>query len=648
MRAIKIVGIVVAAVVGLLVVVLLAVWLLVDPNDYKERIAREMRGSTGRELTLSGPIRLSVFPWIALELGPASLGNPPGFGAEPFATVQRIALQVKLLPLLHQELRIARIEIDGLDLRLVKNAAGKGNWQDFGSHDSSPAPPSTTSTSSGKASLPAVSAVEIKDSRVSYQDLVAEKLNFELEHLASGTPASLTLAVTLTPSRGARPVELKFSAPALTTDLTAQTLDAPEFSLQVNAATLNGSVHGSRIIDAPAFTGAFKLDRVSIRDLMEKFGLQAPQTRDSQALTKLAAQGDFTYGANALAVANLAVTLDDSQLHGKVAVTNLETKALSFDLAMDHINLDRYRTPEKAAAQPAVTQQQVASGQAPQSGQAASDPFKTLQLQGTVSVDGITISSVNLTQLHVSLLAQDGLIHIAPATARLYGGNYSGDITLDDRGPLAQLKLEQTLSGVDMAALLQDFAKTRRVSGHGTVTTTLTSQGLGGDALLKTLNGHIAANVEDGAVEGVDLWFEVDRAKALIQKQGLPDGKGSGRTKFDAFKASADITNGIARTTDLNIASQNLRITGQGTTNLVSDAIDYQVKATLYKDAPSSTTATGDTLLELPLNITGTTKKLNVRPDLEAMAKARAQQELNKHKGEIEQKLLDKLKGVFK
>ena len=159
---------------------------------------------------------------------------------------------------------------------------------------------------------------------------------------------------------------------------------------------------------------------------------------------------------------------------------------------------------------------------------------------------------------------------------------------MNDQGPVAQLKLEQTLSGVDMAALLQDFAKTRRVSGHGTVTTNLTAQGLGGDALLKTLNGRVTANVEEGAVEGVDLWFEVDRAKALIQKQGLTNGKGSGRTKFDAFKASADITNGIAKTTDLNIASQNLRITGQGTTNLVNNAVDYQVKATLYKDAPAN------------------------------------------------------------
>ena len=35
-------------------------------------------------------------------------------------------------------------------------------------------------------------------------------------------------------------------------------------------------------------------------------------------------------------------------------------------------------------------------------------------------------------------------------------------------------------------------------------------------------------------------------------------------------------------------------------------------------------------------------------PDLEALAKARIQQELDQHKGEIRQKLMDKLQGVFK
>ena len=93
-------------------------------------------------------------------------------------------------------------------------------------------------------------------------------------------------------------------------------------------------------MDAPAVRGTFKLDTVSPREWLEKLGVRAPQTRDPKALTKLAATGSFTYGSNAaVPLDSLAVDLDDSRLQGKLAVTNLQTKALAFNLALNHIDL---------------------------------------------------------------------------------------------------------------------------------------------------------------------------------------------------------------------------------------------------------------------------------------------------------------------
>ena len=127
MRMLKVLALAVGGLVVLLLILLLAVRFFINPNDYKDRIARVVKNSTGRELSLPGEIKLSVLPWIALELGPATLGNPPGFGDEPFAAVKHMALRVRLLPLLRRQLEIGRIEVDGLDLRLRKNASGRGN-----------------------------------------------------------------------------------------------------------------------------------------------------------------------------------------------------------------------------------------------------------------------------------------------------------------------------------------------------------------------------------------------------------------------------------------------------------------------------------------------------------------------------------------
>src|SRR6266403_467008 len=84
MRTAKILTIVVGAVIACFVLALLAVRLFVDPNDYKPRIEAAVKNATSRELLLQGAIKLSVFPWIALELGPASLGA----GQAPAPAVQ--------------------------------------------------------------------------------------------------------------------------------------------------------------------------------------------------------------------------------------------------------------------------------------------------------------------------------------------------------------------------------------------------------------------------------------------------------------------------------------------------------------------------------------------------------------------------------
>ena len=129
MRALRIVGIVVGCIVVVLIAAAIALWLIVNPNDYKGRIEAAVRTSTGRDLSLTGNIRLAIFPSLALELGPATLGNPPGFtSSQPFASLQRVSLHVHVLPLLHHRLDVGRVEIDGLDLRLLKNAQGQGNW----------------------------------------------------------------------------------------------------------------------------------------------------------------------------------------------------------------------------------------------------------------------------------------------------------------------------------------------------------------------------------------------------------------------------------------------------------------------------------------------------------------------------------------
>jgi AsmA protein len=119
----------VGASILLVLLAIIGLVVFVNPNDLKPQISQAVAKYTGRELQLAGNIEWSIFPWLGLELNDAKLSNTPGFGDKPFAQIQKLDIQVRLLPLLHKQLEIGRLHAKGLMLYLVKNAQGKNNWQ---------------------------------------------------------------------------------------------------------------------------------------------------------------------------------------------------------------------------------------------------------------------------------------------------------------------------------------------------------------------------------------------------------------------------------------------------------------------------------------------------------------------------------------
>ena len=131
MRPLKIIGIVIGALVAVLVLGAVAVLVLVDPNDYRDDIEQLVQRETGRTLQIGGKLDLKLFPWLALGVRDLKLGNPPGYGTDPFLTVREASVGVKLFPLLNKRLEVSRVAVDGLDVRLVSRGDEANNWKDL-------------------------------------------------------------------------------------------------------------------------------------------------------------------------------------------------------------------------------------------------------------------------------------------------------------------------------------------------------------------------------------------------------------------------------------------------------------------------------------------------------------------------------------
>jgi uncharacterized protein involved in outer membrane biogenesis len=117
--------------IALLVVITGGVAILVasiDTEGLKPRIAAAVKRATGRDLVLTGPIHLSFSLRPRIHLEDVGFTNPPGFSRPMMATLQRLDLQLALLPLLRQRIEIDNVALVASDLLLETNAEGKTNW----------------------------------------------------------------------------------------------------------------------------------------------------------------------------------------------------------------------------------------------------------------------------------------------------------------------------------------------------------------------------------------------------------------------------------------------------------------------------------------------------------------------------------------
>jgi AsmA protein len=367
-------------------------------------------------------------------------------------------------------------------------------------------------------------------------------------------------------------------------------------------------------------------------------------------LAVLALHSDYRLTEKQLGLSGLDLTLDDTRVQGSAAIDDLGSMALSYDLSVNGINVDRYLPPvEKSKARPA------AHAQGPQKPPTPLpiDTLRKLDAHGTLRVGNATVAGLAFSGVSLPLTAKDGRVHLGPTQAHLFGGGYNGDIVLDARPAKAQLSLNEHVRGMDVGALMKATFKTARVVGRGDADAAVTAIGNTDADMFRTLAGKVDVNVKQGAIDGIDLWYEIRRARALLKREPMPARTGPERTVFNTLTGNGVLDKGVLRNDDLRIETDYLKARGKGTLDLETKRIDYQLVAELYKLPPEGAGSELADLkaAEIPLSITGTLEDMKVRPDIEALAKARVRQEVNEKvqqkTDELKKKLGDKLKDLL-
>ncbi|HHB1264712.1 TPA: AsmA family protein, partial [Vibrio cholerae] len=142
--------------VVLIVGALLALVLLVNPNQFKPLIVEQAKKQTGLDLVIEGDIGWQFFPSIGFELGKTELKNPQGFASPNLFKVESVGIDVSVMPLLDKQLKIGNIRLDGAEFHLETLKDGRSNLDALTQAQSKPASAPAT-TDSAPASQPSSS-----------------------------------------------------------------------------------------------------------------------------------------------------------------------------------------------------------------------------------------------------------------------------------------------------------------------------------------------------------------------------------------------------------------------------------------------------------------------------------------------------------
>ncbi len=686
-KILKITGLGIAALLGLLLLLVVAILLLVDPNDYRDDITAAVQDATGRELSIEGDLSLSLFPWLGLSLGETRLSNAAGENTEKdFARVESVDINVKLLPLLQQRIEMKTLRLRGLRVNLSRTADGRSNWDDLLAAPTTDAAPATKNPAEEPEAKPAlvlaIGGINIEDAQIVWDDqqtgqrIEIDRFSLRTGPIAPGTPIDIELHTRLSMSEPAvqTPIELKGR---LTFDLSAQRyrLDGLDVSLNVQSEllpvsplnvrlrgnidadiaqqrvqlaglqlqtlglTANAELNIQEILSIPQAKGQLSVAGFSPRELTKMLAIELPESTDTSVLNKAALKLDFTGSADAMNVSSLDVVLDDSQLTGSLSVENFSQPAVRFDLMLDDMDVDRYLPPATESPPPAPTTTTAKDPQLPL------DLLRGLDVKGKLRAGKIKLANARLADIVLGVTAKSGTIQLLPLQADLYKGQYRGHMVLDVREDIPKISADEKISAVQIGPLLRDVLGDDKASGSINLAAKITTLGITPEVISKNLNGTANFELSDGAIKGVNLGQMIREAYAKIKKKPAPE-KTDNQTDFAQMSGSVTIRNGVVDNQDLQVKSPMLRVTGKGRVDLPKQRIHYLLSTSIVETDQGQGGKDVSELkaLTIPIKVSGTFAEPKFKLDLAPVLKAKAKTELKRQKEKLKKEVDQKLK----
>ena len=671
---------------------------ILDPDKYRDEIARLVYDKSGLQLDIQGPIDWSIFPWVGLSLENISVA---GADNQQLGQLGAAQVSVKLLPLLSRRVEMQTVQLKGLELTLVRNAQGVGNWQ-----VKAPQPGQVKTMPSPETGQPApqhspekapddpaltidIASVDVSGLLISYNDqLTGQKYTISDASLTTGAIAMGQAFPFQLKARIAIP-ELAMNAQVngnMTVDPETGNYDIKGLKISATPAVNDGerlSIVGNvQYQQLPMqITGDLDVEPFNLANLLTQLNIALPPMADPEALNRLSFDSHFSSDGNNFNASSLALKLDSFTLAGSL---NMDQRGRTqFTFTGNDLNLDNYLPPavateeqptdsnepssanqpatdQKASVAPAVQQKPAQARTAgPTTGEHPLLPeamLRKLNLDGSLKLNSLTAAGFVFEQPALTIHAAGGQQRVKIASG-FYQGTIDMTNSLDVRGN-PQMAASATLDDISLQALAVRLPELASLQGEVNASVNVTTHGQYANVLTRNLNGEMSFNVDKGAFLGTNFDHLLCQAIASVRKKTLlkTDDWGT-TTEFTDLSVTMDIKNGVATSDNLIAALANMNLKGDGDINLVDRKLDYH----LGLNIPGGHAPGNDPACEVseefadvtwPVQCYGEFEDLKCGIDLERMARTVAEITQNRLKQKFEEKVQEPVKkllqGLFK
>lgn len=602
-----------------LLVVLLVGALFLLPADKIAALARDqVKAATGRELTLEGRIKPSIWPQIGVQAGPVALSNADWASDTPMLRAETLRVGLDPVALLTGDIVIRELQVSAPEILLEQSADGQANWE-FGAADSAGA---GATEASGTTTAFTIDAARIRDGALRYVD-----------HASGADYALDDVDLTLSLPAFNGPAKLALSAQMNGAPLRAD-LDMGNFG-----AALGGEV-SSIALDAALAGAEVKFDgRAGLEPLAADGTLDASADNLSSVLAALGQAADLPPGLGKVFAKGQVTLAPEGSVHLRDGQLGFAGNVLSGEVDL----IPGATRPRLNGSLSTGTLNLIAlsGGESGSSGGSSSSGWSTdpIDVSGLAALDaslaltaeGVNLPGLTLGATRVLATLDDRRLVFDLRELRAYDGVITGEFVTNGRGGLS-VGGDLNIAGIALGQALADMADYSSLSGTGNIEMNFLASGGSEAALANSLSGAGALAFSDGVMQGIDL--------ASIFRLGKADSGGS--TVFEKATASFAINGGVLSNQDFVLTGPRIQATGDGTVSIGAQTLNYSI-------LPATTVPIdGGKKLRVPLKITGSWANPKLQLDLGSVIDDKIDKQVEKIETEVKEKAEEEVRKGLK